>query len=143
MADYFPYNGCFINGDRPKRLVICNYIPTSNKGSITFDIGDYSYSIPLRDIWICSEELCRFTIKENSFGDEFVFGAVFYQFFNMLFDYEDSKIHFYSYKGIKRIDYNSNHIGSKTQEIKYYKLIKGIIIGLIFNLLIGLCMLIK
>lgn len=137
LKNYFDNKFCFINGDKPKRFIVCDYVCAQNTGNITFIIGDYSYSIPIKEFWVCGEEFCRFTIRENPNGDEFVLGFVFYQFFNVLFDYEDSKIHFYSYKGIERI--NSDDADTFIKNVMKNKdIIKRFIIGSIISLIFGL-----
>lgn len=123
----FGNRNCFLLESKPKRVIVCNNMQTNKRGNITFTIGDFVYTQSFEDYWICGEELCRFGFRESLDGNQFAFGGVFYQKYNMLFDYETNKISFYSFQSIEKLGFGDKGV-----------LVKGILIGVVVNLMIGL-----
>lgn len=129
-------NDCFFLEKRPKRVIVCVSTDINKKGNITFTIGDYVYTLRLEEYWMCGEELCRFGIIESPNDNQFAFGTLFYQKFNILFDYQKSKISFYSFQSIEKVLFNENINRNKT-------LIKSIWIGIVIFLLIGIAIVVS
>lgn len=71
------------------RYLYCAMNQIYNRDNITFTIGEYAYTIDL--------------FYDNPYGDYWILGTDFYSEYNVHFDYEESKIHFYSVQGVSKI----------------------------------------
>lgn len=107
---------CFLRTYNHYNYLYCATSREIKEGNITFDIGDYSHTIPLKYFWFCPEYSCFFKFRDNENGDYWIIGSDFYKKKTIHFDYEQSKIHFYSLEGVTK----QKHIDKKAEskEIK-------------------------
>lgn len=92
-------NNCYMSS-RMYTTLFCENNPVLFIGNITFTIEDYNYAIDARKLWKCFNLYCSLLIVGNKLNNGWILGPAFFTQINILFDYEDKKIHFYSDKNI-------------------------------------------
>lgn len=106
----------------------CSLFDIDKLPNITFVIDNYSYSLNSEMLFSCSSKECTFTITINTERKNWLFGLVFLRKFDLLFNYEDSKIYFYSDKTDNMInEYIETNKESNQTSILYYLLLISII----------------
>lgn len=131
---------CFISkGIHETSILYCEINDEIKKGSFSFVIDDYSYTIELENFWDCFSFFCFFSIRGSINSDFFLLGSRFYYNYNVLFDQEENKIHFYSEKGVKVV--SLPNISSLDTYLSFRILI--MIITIIQGIGIGLGIIIK
>lgn len=100
--------------DSSFRRLTCKINIEFKIGNITFVIGEYNYTIGFEQFIKCSIGICFLDILDNPDGNYWKLGSLFYESFDVLFDYELKKIFFYSTQGVElsqtRQYYNLNKI---------------------------------
>lgn len=125
LEDYLNIHVCNYEYVNKIGQYICNFNERYQNGTITFVIDNYAYTYDLNSFWSCDLDYCNFLIVENPYGDYWVMGTKFLSKNDMLFNYEDSKIHFYTHK--KKVRYYVEYLNAKI----------GILLGSIIILLLG------
>lgn len=83
----------FKNG---RRQLNCLNINSLSIGKVVIEIGNYQYNLHISDLWICETvDDCEFVIMDDPVNNHWKLGTKFYHKTNVLFDYEDRKVHFY------------------------------------------------
>lgn len=117
---------CVKYSNRNKTQISCMTfnIPLLN---IIFYINNASLNFDPMDLWECSVySSCSFLIVENPLGNYWRLGMSFIQHLDILFDYEDRKIHFYS---SIHLVFERNAVNKKMQRYLMLFLIKLLLIA--------------
>lgn len=94
--DLIPRAHCSQMVNRNFLQLTCVKSAFSTIRDIIFFIGEHSYTIDLNKLWYCASAYCYFSIVESPYGNEWRFGSRFLNLFDVLFDYENKMIYFYS-----------------------------------------------
>lgn len=90
---------CYILEIGIKQYIKCNEEFGRQIGALIFQIDNYDYSFYFYNGWSCLDGQCEFDIIENPFEDnKWIVGEIFFDQLEILFDYDNALIHFYSNK---------------------------------------------
>ena len=115
----------------------CYQVVIEMAGKISFQFNNnLTLTIPVIDLFTCSENFCESNFVSNTDENLFEFGSAFFKFFNAtIFHYDKKSVFFYSDKD--SVTFNSQQCQTVNQKKKFQQLIFGwfiiiIIFGIIF-----------
>lgn len=127
---------CQVQSSVPMRYILCLKGSNLKIGEVTFVIEYFSYVFSIEKLWICGEDLCILSLRENTIDDKWIFGYQFYKEFTTVFDYETKQIHFYVSNSNDKVKIDRNTNGNN--------LYLSIMIGMnIIYLIIGVLLLLR
>lgn len=130
---------CYVRLLDKQHTISCAIDYVLKKGNMTFHINNNDYSFDFMYFWTCSLEYCDFNIVENiDKENEWIIGGVFIENLIVMFDYDNSLIHFYSnnnsiQKNSRIESNNKSEIALSTLVIIYILCIIVEVIGICFN----------
>lgn len=116
-----------------KKQLLCWELFDFTESEIVLTIGKFNYTLNINNYWDCVDDFCVFLILENSQNDDYVLGKMFFQTYNLLFNYESKQVHIYSSKGVSPF---SSHVGYMVKRISYIIIIEISLFGVVIVIFI-------